>query len=167
LAFAPHHVHPVVGSTLRRRMRQELAATMSRRPSSALVDSVSRSTSCSLRSFACRSRSKRSLGTCCLDSLNPHRPLTSVVTARSAFATVPAAPVGLSSLPRPRPEGPFCVGVSRACPLGHPGPPENTSSRPPGGARSSCVQTPVIVSISRCALASESPAVLRMETRWL
>jgi hypothetical protein len=89
---------------------------MSRRSSPASADSVSRGTSCSLRSSARRSRSKRSLGTCCLDSLNPHRPLTSVVTARSTFAAVPAAPVSLSSFPLPRPEGPFCVDVSRACP---------------------------------------------------
>lgn len=72
-------------------MRPELVATATRRSSPASADSVSRRRVSPLAEPSARQRSRRSLGTCCLDPLNPHQPLTSVVTARSSLAACPGS----------------------------------------------------------------------------
>jgi hypothetical protein len=136
---APHHVRQVVGSALHPRMLQELAATATRRSSPASADSASRQRVSLLTEWSASPCGLDGpLEPVCLDSLNPRRPLASVVTARSSFAACPAAPDTLSSLHagvrRPARSAArghvFPTAVSRPPPLGHPSPSRTCSFSP-------------------------------------
>lgn len=141
-------------------MRPELAATNPRRNSLASIDSVSCNTSTLLAKRSVSPTVGRSLGTHCLDSSNPHQHLTSFRHGSVVVRRLPSSSrQPLLALLR-TPKDP-CSATRGHALSDTPHRQEHLLSRSPprlleAAHELSNVQTPVIVSISRCALASSS-----------
>jgi hypothetical protein len=169
LGRAPHHVALVVGSTLLQRMHPELAATSTRRSSSASADSVS------WRSVhaPCGASAPAAVSTVPWNGppeSGVRRPLSRLAEA-SPTSDVHSSRLGrrsllASQLPTLSPHSASTPeGASARLGRGHalsdtPHRRGHLPSRSPGGSRGSSAQTPVIVSISHCALASSSRSPL-------